>query len=115
EHINITRDSALWQARRASLEQEIREFLEQAPLRTAKMPRATEVWKLWLGPEQPIGRLMHQLLAASEMGRSELEEVEGVLESFEDRGALEKMVQAFDRHFHTSKIEGKAIEQLMRF
>ncbi len=115
ENIHVTRDSALWQAQREELAEKIREFQIQAPLRQTRYHRATDVWKRWLEDDQLIGSLMNQLLDSGDVDELEIEAVEYEIMELADRNALEKLIHATDRHFHTTKIEGKTIDQLLKF
>ncbi len=115
ENIHVTRDSALWQAQRRELAEKIRAFQVQAPLRTTRYHRATDVWKRWLEDEQVIGSLMNQLLDCGDVSELEIESIEFKIMELADRNALEKLINATDRHFHTTKIEGKTIDQLLKF
>lgn len=115
ENIHVTRDSALWQVQREDLAEKIRAFQIQAPLRTTRYHRATDVWKRWLEDDQLIGSLMNQLLARGDVEELEIESIERRLTELADRNTLEKLVNAADRHFHTTKIEGKTVDQLLKF
>lgn len=111
--LGAIRSRANWDLEFEQLQRDIGQWSERAPRFTVKFKAATDVWRRWIAPDGPLGRLL-ALIQTSSTGSTR--DVRELCELFETTASFRELVDETDRRqlkrHRGEDIHAGAFEQL---